>query len=97
MSAPRQTDRDYFEELGMVLRRRDPEALREFLMGKARQFGDEAQICQIAGQSAPEMEALLHRMITVRPDLRELHQESRSWLARNQSHHPASKAHRPDR
>lgn len=84
MSRPGLSDRSYVEQLGAVLRQRDPEALRRFLMARAGEFGDEAQLPRIREQSLLEMEALMHRMTTVRPDLEEFHRESQSWLARYQ-------------
>jgi hypothetical protein len=74
-------DREYRARLGEVLRRRDPEALRRFLEESAARYGDAAQVADIRRRSADELEALLHRMILARPDLRDLHQLSQAWLA----------------
>jgi hypothetical protein len=76
-------DRTYVEQLGTVLRTRDPEQLRAFLLENARRYGDDAQVEQITGQSADELEGLLHRMILSRSDLAELHAGSRQWLAQH--------------
>jgi hypothetical protein len=63
------------------LRQRSPEALRGFLVANARRFGDERQVADIDGQSADEIEALMHRMTLARSDLAEFHTSSRAWLA----------------
>jgi hypothetical protein len=81
VSAPRPSDRDYVEQLGAVLRRRDPAALRDFLSAQATQFGDERQAAQLNGQSLDEIETLMHRMTLARSDLSEYHAASRAWLA----------------
>jgi hypothetical protein len=57
--------------------------LREFLIASAARFGDAAQIADVESKSDDEMEELLHRMIVSRPDLRELHRDSREWLFRH--------------
>jgi hypothetical protein len=72
--------RDYVADLGSTLRRRDPEALRNFLLDQARQFGDESQAAEISGRGPDEMAALMHQMTLARPDLAALHPESRAWL-----------------
>ena len=74
-------DRDYVRRLGEVLRRRDPEALRGFLVEQAARFGDERQVADVRERNTAELEALLHRMIVARPDLADLHAESERWLA----------------
>ncbi len=76
-------DRSYVAQLGQVLRRRDVAALRAFLEAQAGRYGDERQVEAIRGQSDAELEALMHRMIVSRPDLAQLHAESRRWLARH--------------
>jgi hypothetical protein len=68
-----------------VLRSRSPSALRDFLVERARRYGDERQVAEIEGRGADDLEALMHRMILARPDLSELHAGSRRWLAA----HPA--------
>ena len=80
MSNASQSDREYTEQLGVVLARRDPEALRAFLTASARRFGDESQEAQITQQSADALEMLMHRMILSRPDLAAHHAESQAWL-----------------
>ncbi len=75
------SDHDYAERLGDVLARRDPEGVRSFLVENARRYGDEGQVAAITGQSAENIEALMHRMIVARPDLADLHPESQAWLA----------------
>jgi hypothetical protein len=67
--------------LGEVLRQRDVAALRAFLEAQAGRYGGEAQVDAIRAQSDEEIEALLHRMITSRPDLTLLHAESQRWLS----------------
>jgi hypothetical protein len=75
---PRQPS--YAAQLGAVLRQRQPDALRRFLLESARQFGDDKQVADVLGKSDAEMEELLHRMIVARPDLQDLHRASREWL-----------------
>jgi hypothetical protein len=70
----------YATQLGTVLRRRDPLALRQFLIASAERFGDARQVADVEGKSDLEMEELLHRMIISRPDLKDLHRASREWL-----------------
>ena len=73
----------YPEQLGLVLRARDPEKLREFLLQSAQRFGDERQVADVQAKSDEEMEELLHRMIVARPDLSDLQRASREWLFRH--------------
>ena len=73
----------YANQLGAVLRTRDPVALRRFLLASAERFGDERQVDDVLGKSDAEMEELLHRMIISRPDLDDLHRASREWLFRH--------------
>ena len=73
----------YAAQLGSVLRRRDVEALRAFLLQSASRFGDMKQVLDVQGKSEDEMEELLHRMIVARPDLEDLHRASREWLFRH--------------
>ena len=81
MSAPRQPS--YAAQLGAVLRRQQPDALRQFLIDSATRFGDSGQVADVEQKSAAEMEELLHRMIVARPDLEDLHRASREWLFRH--------------
>ena len=74
-------DRSYGTQLGDVLRRRSPGALRTFLEAQAARFGDERQVDAIRAQSDAELEVLLHRMTLARADLADLHAESERWLA----------------
>lgn len=62
------------------MRRRDPWALKGFLVESARRFGDERQVEDVSAKSDDEMSELMHRMIIARPDLRDLHRASREWL-----------------
>ena len=73
-------ERSYASQLGAVLRRRDPAALQKFLIESASRFGDSTQVADVEAKSDAEMEELLHRMIVARPDLRDLHRDSREWL-----------------
>lgn len=82
MRVARRPDRQYVDELGAVLRARDPEALRAFLARSAGEYGDdERQVEQVASQSPAELRALMHLMTLARPDLEDLHAESRAQLA----------------
>ncbi|MCC6177642.1 MAG: hypothetical protein IT305_20260 [Chloroflexi bacterium] len=74
-------DRDYVQRLGEVLRQRDPEALRGFLVEQAGRFGDERQVTDVRDKPADELSGLLHRMILARSDLADLHPASRRWLS----------------
>jgi hypothetical protein len=78
---PRQPS--YVAQLGAVLRRRDPAALRQFLIDSAERFGDARQVQDVRSKTEPELEELLHRMIVARPDLQDLHRASREWLFRH--------------
>ncbi|MBV9580748.1 MAG: hypothetical protein JO057_19375 [Chloroflexi bacterium] len=73
----------YATRLGAILRRRDPAALRQFLLESAERFGDDRQVTDVASKSDAEMQELLHRMIVARPDLADLHRASREWLFRH--------------
>lgn len=77
---PSPSDSDYKAQLGAVLRRRDPGALHLFLRRSAASFGDERQVAEVEERSHAEIEELMHRMILTRPDLADLHAESRAWL-----------------
>jgi len=70
----------YISRLGAVLRKRSPAELREFLISSASRYGDTRQVTDVQAKSDNEMEELLHRMIVARPDLRDLHRDSRAWL-----------------
>ena len=80
MTETSRSDQEYTEQLGAVLRRRDPDALRAFLAESARRFGDETQVAQITQQPAKAVEMMMHRMIVSRPDLASLHADSQQWL-----------------
>jgi hypothetical protein len=73
----------YATQLGAVLRTRNAVALRAFLLQSAERFGDARQVADVQGKSDDEMVELLHRMIIARPDLKDLHRESREWLFRH--------------
>lgn len=70
----------YGDQLGAVLQQQDPSALRAFLVGKARQFGDLPQADEMEARSDEAMAELLHRMILARNDLADLHAASYHWL-----------------
>ncbi len=70
----------YVQELGAVLRQRDPLALRAFLAASARRFGNEAEAAEIESREVAEMNLIMHQMIVARPDLRPLHADSQRWL-----------------
>ena len=76
-------DRDYVKQLGDVLRRRDPGALRAFLIEQAARYGDDRQVAAIEQQGDEELTTLLHRMILARGDLADLHPASQRGLAEN--------------
>jgi hypothetical protein len=78
---PRRSDRDYKSRLGAVLRRRDPSELKAFLGQSAAGYGDDRQVRDVESRSPEAMRELMHRMIVARPDLADLHVESRAWLA----------------
>ena len=73
----------YATQLAAVLRRRDPHALRQFLLDSAARFGDARQVADVEGKRDAELEELMHRMILARPDLKDLHRASREWLFRH--------------
>lgn len=71
----------YVTQLGTVLRRRDPRALKDFLVSSAATFSDDRrQVSDVENKSDEELEELMHRMIVARPDLKDLHRASREWL-----------------
>ena len=70
----------YVQELGAVLRRRDPLALRAFLAASARRFGNEREASELMDRDPDEMALVMHRTIVARPDLRDLHADSQRWL-----------------
>jgi hypothetical protein len=76
-------EQSYVTQLGAVLRRRDPQRLRQFLLDSARRFGDDKQVADVEGKTPGELEELLHRMILARPDLKDLHPASRAWMFRH--------------
>ena len=80
---PAQPEPSYGAQLGSVLRGREPQALRAFLLRSAERFGDQRQVEDVQAKSPQEMEELLHRMILARPDLEPLHRASREWLFKN--------------
>ena len=90
----RDADQQYVERLGQTLRTQDPEQLRAFLIDNALRVGDDVQVAQISEQSAPELEALMHRMTVARSDLADLHQTSRAWLSQHGHHPPQGEPHR---
>jgi hypothetical protein len=78
---PRPSDRQYKARLGEVLRRGDPSELHLFLRQSAAGYGDERQVLGVEERSHDEMAQLMHRMILARPDLADLHAESRAYLS----------------
>jgi hypothetical protein len=70
----------YVQELGVVLRRRDPLALRDFLAASARHYGNEAEARELESREAAEMALVMHRSIVARPDLADIHLDSQRWL-----------------
>jgi hypothetical protein len=79
------SDQEYKARLGAVLRRRDPGELHLFLRQSAAGFGVDRQVAEVETRSHAEMAELMHRMILARPDLADLHAESRAWLAGQQA------------
>ncbi len=73
----------YAAQLGAVLRRRDAEALRQFLLQPAHRFGAERQVDDVEQKSDAEMQELLHRMILARPDLKDIHRAGGEYLLRH--------------
>ena len=72
--------RSYQAQLAAVLRKRVPLALRRFLVGNARTFGDSQDESELFSRTPDELRELMHRMILARPDLADLHRQSREWL-----------------
>jgi hypothetical protein len=70
------------QELGAVLRQRDPLALQAFLAASARRFGNESEAAELEDYEPEELTLIMHQMIVARPDLRDLHVESQRWLRR---------------
>jgi hypothetical protein len=78
--APDRSDGSYQERLGQILRLRDPDALRAFLVEQARRFADDRQVEAVNLQSDAELELIMHRMILARNDLADLQAASRAAL-----------------
>jgi hypothetical protein len=78
-----ESESSYREQLGSILLRRDPTALQRFLIESAERYGDERQVADVRDRSLDQVEELMHRMILARPDLEDLHRESRDWLSRH--------------
>jgi len=75
-----QRDADYARRLVEVLKTRDVQKLRQFLRASAA-AQDPNSVAEIDAISPEEMEVRMHKMIIARPELSELHGESRRWLA----------------
>ena len=54
----------YAEQLAGVLRRRDPNLLRDFLVENARRFGDARQVAEVEAKSPEEIRELMQRMLS---------------------------------
>lgn len=91
------SDLEYKAQLGQVLRRRDPSELHLFLRQSAAGYGDERQVRDVEERSHEEMVLLMHRMILARPDLADLHAESRAYLSGKPAARPGMGPARPDR
>jgi hypothetical protein len=78
---PNASDQSYKHRLGAVLRRRDPVQLQLFLRAGAAAYGDDQQVRDVDSRGIEEIEELMYRMILARPDLSDLHAESRARLA----------------
>jgi len=70
----------YAQQLGAVLRQRDPLALQQFLVASARRYGNEQEARELESREASEMALIMHRSIVARPDLADIHLESQRWL-----------------
>jgi hypothetical protein len=93
-----QSESSYREQLGAVLRRRDPTGLQQFLIQSAERFGDDRQVAEVRDKTSDQVEELMHRMILARPDLGDLHRASREWLSqRGIDSQPASDGNRATR
>jgi hypothetical protein len=83
-------DESYRDILGRILRSRDPEALREFLLEGEEKFGDPDEDSEVEFLTERELAELMHRMILARPDLKELHAASSQALGIKPTQLPGS-------
>ncbi len=70
----------YAQQLGAVLRQRDPLALRDFLAASARRYGNEQEARELESREESELALIMHRSIVARPDLADIHGDSQRWL-----------------
>jgi hypothetical protein len=75
-------DTGYVQRLSYVLRKRDVDALREFLKQEAVVREPERAL-EIESIPNHELETRMHKMILARPDLGDLHADARRWLREN--------------
>lgn len=74
-----ETDASYVSKLCEVLRTKDVEALRQFLI-KSAENRDPDYVAEIEAIPAGELEKRMYKMIAARPDLADMHADARRWL-----------------
>lgn len=73
------SDSIYVRQLCDVLRKRDVEALREFLKVEAA-ARDPARAAEIEAIPDDDLQVRMYKMILARPELAEIHADARRWL-----------------
>jgi hypothetical protein len=79
-SNKRTTDSSYVQQMGRVLRTKDVNALREFLVKSANDRNDSGEAAELEGIPQADLESRMHKMIMARADLAGMHDSSREWL-----------------
>ena len=72
-------DATYVKQLSIVLRKRDIDALREFLREEAS-TRDPLMAAEIDEISDCDLETRMYKMILARPDLSDIHSDARRWM-----------------
>ena len=73
------SDTVYLRRLSTVLKKRDVDALREFLKEEAA-ARDPERMAEIESISSEDLETRMYKMILARPELADLHADARRWL-----------------
>ena len=74
-----ESDTAYVRGLLNVLRKRDVDALRGFLIEEA-ELRDPSRVAEIQSIGDDNLEARMYKMILARTELGELHADARRWL-----------------
>jgi hypothetical protein len=74
-----ESDASYTRKLSDVLREKDVDALREFLIVSAENR-DPDYVAEVEAIPEEELRKRMYKMILARPDLSDMHAEARTWL-----------------